>query len=227
MKKRVAILIDGDFYIRKYMQYFKKTYPTITLIELSKDLYTHCMKHIRNDSEELYRIFFYDCKPITKKVHKPITNQAYDLSKTEQCIFRTKLHKILSSKPCLSLRFGYLDENNATWKIKSDKLLLDIIKGKKSLTDLEDKDFIYYAKQKGVDMRIGLDISTLSLKKQVERIVLISGDSDFVPAAKLARREGIIFTLDPMGNPIREDLNEHIDFLKTTLPNYFKNRNNI
>jgi uncharacterized LabA/DUF88 family protein len=32
----------------------------------------------------------------------------------------------------------------------------------------------------------------------VQQIVLISGDEDFVPALKLARREGIDFILDPM-----------------------------
>ena len=41
-----------------------------------------------------------------------------------------------------------------------------------------------------------------------------------MPAAKLARTEGVIFTLDPMGNPIKPDLKEHIDYLNTTLPNY-------
>ena len=54
--------------------------------------------------------------------------------------------------------------------------------------------------QKGVDMKIGLDIASLSYKKLVDQIVLISGDSDFVPAAKLARLEGIDFTLTPWGS---------------------------
>ena len=54
-------------------------------------------------------------------------------------------------------------------------------------------------KQKGVDMRIGVDIASLAYKKQVNQIILIAGDSDFVPAAKLARREGIDFVLDPLG----------------------------
>lgn len=47
----------------------------------------------------------------------------------------------------------------------------------------------------------------------VDQIILISGDSDFVPAAKLARREGIDFVLDALGNHINEDLHEHIDAL--------------
>ena len=45
----------------------------------------------------------------------------------------------------------------------------------------------------------------------MNQIILISGDSDFVSAAKLARREGIDFILDPMGSDIKDDLYEHID----------------
>ena len=62
-------------------------------------------------------------------------------------------------------------------------------------------------------MKIGMDIASLSYKHQVDQIVLIGGDSDFVPAAKLARREGIDFILDPLGMTISPDapLLEHID----------------
>ncbi|ELW8065421.1 NYN domain-containing protein, partial [Campylobacter coli] len=127
----------------------------------------------------------------------------------------------LISKPCLALRLGYLDEKSATWIIKNKKKHKKLLSGKITIKDLSDNDYMYYAKQKGVDMKIGIDIATLALKKLVQKIVLISGDSDFVPASKLARTEGIIFTLDPMGNPIKENLEEHIDYLKTTLP-YFK-----
>lgn len=64
-------------------------------------------------------------------------------------------------------------------------------------------------------MRIGLDIAQLAFKKQVEKIILIAGDSDFVPAAKLARREGIDFILDPLGAHIKDNLSLHIDGLRT------------
>ena len=60
-------------------------------------------------------------------------------------------------------------------------------------------------------MRIGVDIASVTFKRQVDQIILISGDSDFVPAAKLARREGIDFVLDPMWAQIKDDLFEHID----------------
>ncbi|MBS7374208.1 MAG: NYN domain-containing protein, partial [Muribaculaceae bacterium] len=73
-------------------------------------------------------------------------------------------------------------------------------------------------RQKGIDMKIGVDIASLSLKKFVDVIVLFSGDSDFVPAAKLARREGIDFVLDPMHANVEPQLYEHIDGLKNVDP---------
>lgn len=91
--------------------------------------------------------------------------------------------------------------------------------GKLSLDDLGEKHFTLAVNQKGVDMKIGVDIASLAYKKQVDKIVLISGDSDFVPAAKLARREGIDFVLDPMWVDIKPELFEHIDGLRTFAPN--------
>lgn len=89
------------------------------------------------------------------------------------------------------------------------------MKGTKSLEDLEDRDFTLSLDQKGVDMEIGLDIASLAYKKQVDQIILISGDSDFVPAAKFAWREGIDFILDPMWADIEPDLFEHSDGLRS------------
>ncbi|EJB23481.1 helicase [Helicobacter pylori CPY6271] len=225
MSKKVAILVDGDFFIRCYKSHLKKQsvdkYGVLNPERLAHAIHTHCLKHInKKNDEELYRIFFYDCKPLDKKVHYPHTQRALDLSKSSTYKERTALHKHLISKPCLALRLGYLDTNNARWVIRDQEKEKKLFKGEICITDFTNDDFIYHAKQKGVDMKIGLDIATLALKKLVQKIVLISGDSDFVPAAKLARVEGIIFTLDPMGKPIREDLEEHIDYLTTRLQRF-------
>ena len=217
MKEKVAILVDGDFFIRRHFRHFGKTHDEISPAQMATNIHNHCLKHLDKDRDMLYRIFFYDCKPLTKKVHYPVSRKALDLSKTPLCIYRLQLHKELISKPCLALRYGYLDEKNASWQLKDSKKLQKLAIKELSIDDLSDDDFIYYAKQKGVDMKIGIDISTLAINKLVDKIVLISGDSDFVSAAKLARTHGLHFTLDPMGNPIREDLQEHIDYLKTTL----------
>ncbi|EZP42896.1 hypothetical protein BW38_03759 [Stenotrophomonas sp. RIT309] len=46
----------------------------------------------------------------------------------------------------------------------------------------------------------------------------MAGDADFVPAAKLARREGVDFVLDPMWSSIPKGLMEHIDGVRSTCP---------
>jgi len=83
--------------------------------------------------------------------------------------------------------------------------------------NLRSGDVALGLRQKGVDMRIAIDIASLTLKKQVKTIVLVAGDSDFVPAAKLARREGIEFILDPLWQNVNDDLFEHIDALQSGL----------
>ena len=45
--------------------------------------------------------------------------------------------------------------------------------------------------QKQVDLLLGLDIALLSGKNQISHAVLIAGDSDFVPAIKVAKQEGV------------------------------------
>lgn len=82
---------------------------------------------------------------------------------------------------------------------------------------IQANDVALGLRQKGVDMRIAIDIASLSLKKQVGTIVLVAGDSDFVPAAKLARREGMEFILDPLWQNVNDDLFEHIDDLQSGL----------
>jgi len=94
----------------------------------------------------------------------------------------------------------------------------DLLAGHKTVQDLSDDDFVPSLRQKGVDMRIGLDIASIALKRQAETIVLVSGDADFVPQARMARREGIQFVLDPLWQDIPRDLFEHIDGLRSGFP---------
>lgn len=51
-------------------------------------------------------------------------------------------------------------------------------------TALTDADFAPIFEQKGVDMRIGLDIATFAERRSVERVLLVSGDTDMIPAMK-------------------------------------------
>ncbi|MBK3820790.1 NYN domain-containing protein [Paraburkholderia aspalathi] len=173
-------------------------------------------QHVRQDRRELYRIFFYDCPPLDKKMHNPISKQAVDFSKSAEAAFRLQLHEHLRGMRKVALRLGHLSAFTQ-WTIKPEKVSL-LLSGKIQMTDLTANDAVVDFRQKGVDMRIGLDVSSLAFKKQVDQIVLIAGDADFVPAAKQARREGIDFVLDPMWQRIPPNLHEHIDGLRSTCP---------
>lgn len=213
--KKTAILVDGDFFLRAFL---RKVDPNkqIEVDALAKQMWRYWLRHIdKRHGDSLYRIFFYDCPPLTKKIHHPLSREFVDFGKTTQAIFRSRLHQELIKQPYVATRFGFLDENSARWTIKNDKLNRQLIRGEITADTLKQDDLRYYANQKGVDMKIGLDIATLVLKKQVTKIVLISGDSDFVPAAKLARMEGCHFILDAMYANIKPDLSEHIDGLKS------------
>lgn len=210
---RTAILVDGGFYLKRSYSLFGDKTPK----QRADELIEYTMKHLKGSNFEthsLYRIFYYDCKPSDKNFYHPLLQKNIDLSKSDQYKWKTDFYKELCNKRKVALRMGELLESSSGYSLKNDKLK-KLCNGTISVQDLTENDFILDIKQKGVDMRIGLDISSLANKHLVDQIVLIAGDSDFVPAAKHARREGIDFILDPMWNQIKPSLNEHIDGLKS------------
>lgn len=50
-------------------------------------------------------------------------------------------------------------------------------------------------KQKGVDVCLSVDLVKLSCKGIIDKAILITGDSDFVPAVNVAKEEGIVTIL--------------------------------
>ena len=212
---KTAILVDGAFYRKRAYSLLGDKTPE----ERAKELVTYCHRHIKDEKEgaSLYRVFYYDCPPSNKVVYHPLIKRGIELGKTQDYSWAIEFFKELKHQRKFALRLGRLAEEQAYFNIKPD-VTRKILSGSKNLADLSEKDFSLVIQQKGVDMRIGIDISSLAFKKQVDRIILISGDSDFVPAAKQARREGIDFILDPMRSPIKEDLYEHIDGIRTKVP---------
>lgn len=212
---RTAILVDGGFYRKRASQLWgQRGYK-----ERADELYGYCMAHLHADDETpyqrmLYRIFYYDCPPIAKTVYHPLKRMNVDFKKSDTYSWMNNFLEELKKKRKLALRLGKLSDEGAAFVLHNDKLK-KLCAGTISLDDLTENDFSINFEQKGVDMKIGIDIASLAYKKQVDQIILISGDSDFVPAAKLARREGIDVILDPMGATIKPDLFEHIDGLKS------------
>ncbi len=216
---KTAILIDGAFYRKRAYNLFGDLSPS----ERAKELENYCKRHIKEEKagSMLYRVFYYDCPPINKKIYHPLSKRQIDLSKTDDYKWATDFFNELRHKRKFALRLGRLAEEQAQFLIKpaSFKKMLN---GSLLMENLTENDFSLSVSQKGVDMRIGVDITSLAFKKQVDQIILISGDSDFVPAAKQARREGIDFILDPMRAPIKDDLFEHIDGMRTKAPKISK-----
>lgn len=212
---KTAILVDGAFYRKRAFTLLGDKSPA----ERAKELSTYCHRHIVDEKEgaSLYRVFYYDCPPSTKNVYHPLLKRTIDLGKTDDYIWATEFFKELKHQRKFALRLGRLAEEQAYFNIKP-QVMRKLLSGSMTIEHLSEKDFSLSISQKGVDMRIGVDISSLAYKKQVERIILISGDSDFVPAAKQARREGIDFILDPMRAPVKDDLYEHIDGIRTKAP---------
>ena len=49
--------------------------------------------------------------------------------------------------------------------------------------------------QKRVDLRLGLDLGSVVSTGKVEKVAIIAGDSDFIPAVLFAKREAVIVQL--------------------------------
>ena len=212
---KTAILVDGAFY-RKRAFYF---WGDVSPADRAKELVNYCKKHIKDEKAgaELYRVFYYDCPPSSKRIYHPFLKKQINLGLSDQYKWANNFFHELMHQRKFALRLGRLAEEQAYYNI-TPSAMKKLLNGTISINDLSESDFSIDMKQKGVDMRIGIDISSIAFKKQADRIILISGDSDFVPAAKQARREGIDFILDPMRTAIKEDLYEHIDGILTKVP---------
>lgn len=94
-------------------------------------------------------------------------------------------------------------------------VMRDVCVGRRDVASPANDDLELRIEQKGVDTRIGIDIAHLAYKRLIDQMILVSGDSDFVSAAELARREGLDFILDLMGAHTAAVLREHVDGVKS------------
>ena len=220
---KTAILVDGGFYRRHAYSVLGDLSPE----DRAQELYDYCQKHLhyKGRSSELYRILYYDCLPSSKRVYHPFLKRQIDLAKNPTYKWSMDFFNSLKTKRKFAIRLGMLSEATAHYIIKPD-ITKKLCAGTKQFSDLTETDFQFKCEQKGVDMKIGLDIASMAYKKQVDQIILISGDSDFVPAAKLARREGIDFILDPLFATIKPELLEHVDGIRTCDGRYHPNYKN-
>lgn len=222
---RVAILIDGGYFLKRLPALrpeIDSSDPDAVCASIKRLVAAHLtrinkIERVPHARALLYRSFYYDARPYLDRGHLPISKKAIDYSKTGVARFQLTLHDHLRRTANMAVRLGEVRRDpGSLWELKPT-VLAALLKQDRDFASLSDDDFRPTFRQKAVDMRIGLDIASLTLKRQVGTIVLIAGDSDFVPAAKLARREGVKFHLDPLWRSVEPGLFEHIDGLYSGL----------
>jgi uncharacterized LabA/DUF88 family protein len=152
----------------------------------------------------LYRIYIYDAKPLRGKKKKPLQGGEVDFGTSDVAKRNDDLHAKLCARPFVALRLG--DIVFRGWRLRPWMLPPNATETRIRAGDIEPN-----VSQKGVDMRIGLDIAALALKRIVDTVVLVTGDTDFIPAMKFARREGLQLFLVTLGKPAHGALLEHSD----------------
>lgn len=197
-----AILIDGGFAKRKLgsgvAQATAEDFQR--LVEIVRDLPELA-------SHQLHRIYYYDSQPYLHSEEKPLNGGKVEFANQPIATRSKQLFEKLSRLPFFALRLGELSFSG--WEVKQKVLN----KANSDVVQIKHDDLKPQITQKGVDMRIGMDIAALTLKRQAQIIVLITGDSDFIPAMKFARREGAQLFLAPLRHRIRSELYEHSDLI--------------
>lgn len=204
MAEKTVVLLDGGF-VKKKLQERNKSFPTTAeILALCQEI----MAKDRLKDTALFRIYYYDAPPLSGQSTNPVDGSRVDFSGTWQANQNRKLIDSLELEPDFAVRRGHLIQSG--WKL--GRIALAKIR-KAATKTLEARDLVPDISQKGVDIRIGLDIASLALKRVADNLVLVTGDSDFVPAMKLARKEGMKVYLEVMGHGVRRELKAHVDLV--------------
>ena len=189
---RFAILLDGGFVTKKLQERHKRSATADDVVALCDEIRGHeeLVKY------ELLRSYFYDAPPSLETLPFPVSGTPYELAKTERAKHAQSLYDQLELRPGFALRMGETRLTPQGWKLKP-KSVQQLVKQERGL---EDRDFLLDINQKGVDIRIGLDMARLALRDLVRAVVVVTADSDFVPAFKFVRREGVKVMLCTLGH---------------------------
>jgi uncharacterized LabA/DUF88 family protein len=184
---RIAILIDGG-HLRVLARSAGHTYDPDYIEKVAQA----CVNH----DETVLRVLYYDCAPYVGQAKLPVSGKLHEFKGSDAWL------KQLAAKDLFAVRRGVLKFRG--FKPKTVPV---------SPTGLTDADFKPDFEQKGVDMRIGLDIATFCNSKAVDRIVLITADTDCIPAMKHGRIAGLQIALVTFGKPkAPQELLWHADF---------------
>ena len=193
---QTTILIDGG-HLRSHAKKLGKEYD-------AEFINTSARRCADPDMESLWRVLYYDAPHREFKAKLPVSG------KTKEFRADNLLEKV-AALDLFAVRKGALAFRG--WKLRNQHLKDNHPALKRR--GLEDEHYKPAFKQKGVDMRIGLDVANIAAKKLMERIVLVSNDTDMIPAMKYARKEGVQVVLAWLsGTKPHRKLVEHCDLLR-------------
>lgn len=201
-----AILLDGGFVTKKLLE---KNSRAATAEDVEKEC-ERIMQLPYVANYELLRIYYYDAPPSHETVTHPVSGTPLNLADTPRFREAQSLYDRLVMKPNVALRMGETRLSPHKWKIKPHVAR----KLRKDPRTLTDDDFALDIGQKGVDIRIGMDMARLALRELVRAVVVVTADADFIPAFSFVRREGVKVILDTMGHGrSRAELKAHADIV--------------
>lgn len=197
---RVGVLIDGGFFQSKFQSRFGRWAQPREIHDAGHRM----LAESEFSGDELFRIYYYDTRPYGGETHHPITGYTCDFSRTDGYRARDSFLRELALFPNVSLKLGRLA--HAGWKLQENA-----VEEIKSGREFDPRMIIPSLVQKQVDITMALDIAWLSMKRIVEKVVLVTADSDFVPAMEFARREGMLVYLVRFDHYVKPELVEHCD----------------
>lgn len=211
MKKKVAIFIDWDNYRKKLEAVTKQVQNSVGKFNFNN--ISQLMKSIKyfldDNEEELYRIFIYTAPPLSQKEIED------ELRKRN--ISQTELQQVQNHYQNNQQKFDsiYIKAKNFIKDIALEEYVA-LRKGILKIGKVSSNGEVTI-NQKQVDMLIGLDIAQLSYENRVDKIIVLSKDTDMKPAIKVARVNGIhtvIACFEEFAAGIPRELKEHADTIR-------------
>ena len=206
MSLSYAMLLDGGF-LRRKLGTTKSPATAEGIANFAKSVQAlPCLSGMR-----LHRIYYYDARPLDGVANVPLGGGQRNFGASELAAQNRSIQSELPKEPFFAIRFGELSHDG--WHLNPS-----IQSRPGPSVQISAADFQPTIRQKGVDMRIGLDIASLTLKRHANVIVLVTADSDFIPAMKFARREGAQLFLVTLGHGVKDGMREHADLLVDAKP---------
>lgn len=201
----VSILIDGSFFWMKHLEARLGQPPTAESVKQACDL---IMDDTEFASDRLFRAYYYDSPPYGGKAVHPISQREIEFSSTDQYRIKNEYLDHLMRMPRMQLRLGSLAMQG--WKLNKKNMRV-IMETLGSNRPLQPQDVAINLVQKEVDMLMGLDIAWMAARGMVEKIVLLTGDADMIPAMNFAREHGLLVFVAKFGYYLSDKLREHAD----------------